>query len=105
MRRHKCSHTLTLCVEAKTACDGFADALKFITKPYESTRGLTTVISKRIWLVSQINLLCYYYLSGLRGLEVAFPPHGPREAGSNPAEVVEFLRTEKFGNEVLRKGL
>jgi hypothetical protein len=35
--------------------------------------------------------------SGLRGLEVAFPPHDPRDAGSNPAEVVEFLRTEKFG--------
>jgi hypothetical protein len=33
-------------------------------------------------------------LSGLRGLEVAFPPHDPRDAGSNPAEVVEFLRTE-----------
>jgi hypothetical protein len=45
------------------------------------------------------------YCSGLRGLEVAFPPHDPRDAGSNPAEVVEFLRTEKFGNEVLRKGL
>jgi hypothetical protein len=30
--------------------------------------------------------------SGLRGLEVAFPG----DAGSNPAEVVEFLRTEKF---------
>jgi hypothetical protein len=33
---------------------------------------------------------------GLRVLEVAFPPHDPRDAGSNPAEVVEFLRTEKF---------
>jgi hypothetical protein len=43
--------------------------------------------------------------SGLRGLEVAFPPHDPRDAGSNPAEVVEFFRAEKFGNEVLRKGL
>jgi hypothetical protein len=31
--------------------------------------------------------------SGLRGLGVTFPPHDP---GSNPAEVVEFLRTEKF---------
>jgi hypothetical protein len=35
-------------------------------------------------------------LSGLRGLEVTFPPHDPSDAGSNPAEVVEFLRTEKF---------
>jgi hypothetical protein len=34
--------------------------------------------------------------SGLRGLEVTFPPHDPSDAGSNPAEVVEFLRTEKF---------
>jgi hypothetical protein len=34
--------------------------------------------------------------SGLRGLEVAFPPHDPSYAASNPAEVVEFLRTEKF---------
>jgi hypothetical protein len=37
-----------------------------------------------------------YFYSGLRGLEVTFPPHDPRDAGSNPAEVVEFLRTEKF---------
>jgi hypothetical protein len=36
-------------------------------------------------------------LSGLRGLEVTFPPHDPSDAGSNPVEVVEFLRTEKFG--------
>jgi hypothetical protein len=35
-------------------------------------------------------------VSGLRGLEVAFPPHDPSDAGSKPAEVVEFLRTEKF---------
>jgi hypothetical protein len=40
-----------------------------------------------------------------RGLEVTFPPHDPSDAGSIPAEVVEFFRTEKFGNEVLRKGL
>jgi hypothetical protein len=38
-------------------------------------------------------------------LEVTFPPHDPTDAGSIPAEVVEFFRTEKFGNEVLRKGL
>jgi hypothetical protein len=35
-------------------------------------------------------------LSGLRGLEVTFPPHDPSDAGSNPAEVVELLRSEKF---------
>jgi hypothetical protein len=44
-------------------------------------------------------------ISGLHGLEVAFPPHDPSDAGSIPAEVVEFFRTEKFGNKVLRKGL
>jgi hypothetical protein len=52
--------------------------------------------------------LCYRSkerLVGLRGLEVAFPPHDPSDAGSIPAEVVEFFRAEKFGNEVLRKGL
>jgi hypothetical protein len=37
--------------------------------------------------------------SGLRGLEVTFPPHDPSDADSNPAEVVEFLR-----NEALREG-
>jgi hypothetical protein len=37
-----------------------------------------------------------FCLSGLRGLEVTFPPHDPSDAGSNPAEAVEFLRTEKF---------
>jgi hypothetical protein len=30
-------------------------------------------------------------LSGLRGLEVTFPPHDPSDAGSIPAEVVEFF--------------
>jgi hypothetical protein len=44
-------------------------------------------------------------LSGLRGLEVTFPPHDPSDAGSNPTEVVEFLRTEKFREQVLREGL
>jgi hypothetical protein len=43
--------------------------------------------------------------SGLRGLEVTFPPHDTSNAGSIPAEVVEFFRTEKFRNKVLRKGL
>jgi hypothetical protein len=43
--------------------------------------------------------------SGLRGLEVMFPPHDPSDAGSNPAEVIEFLRTEKFREQVLREGL
>jgi hypothetical protein len=32
-------------------------------------------------------------------------PHDPSDAGSNPAEVVEFLRTEKFREQVLREGL
>jgi hypothetical protein len=43
--------------------------------------------------------------SGLRSLEVAFPPHDSSDAGSNPAEVVEVLRTEKFREQVLREGL
>jgi hypothetical protein len=43
--------------------------------------------------------------SGLRSLEVTSPPHDSSDAGSNPAEVVEFLRTEKFREEVLWEGL
>jgi hypothetical protein len=42
------------------------------------------------------------YQSGLRGLEVTFPPHDP---SSNPAEVVEFLTMEKFREQVLREEL
>jgi hypothetical protein len=41
--------------------------------------------------------------SGLRSLEIAFPPHDSSNAGSNPAEVVEFLRTDKFREQVLRR--
>jgi hypothetical protein len=37
-------------------------------------------------------------MSGLRGREVTFPPHDPSDTGLIPAEVVEFFRTEKFGN-------
>jgi hypothetical protein len=48
-------------------------------------------------------ILCVAYCS-LRGLEVAFPPHDPSDAGSNLAEVIEFLRTEKFREQVLREG-
>jgi hypothetical protein len=43
--------------------------------------------------------------SVVRSLQVAFPPHDSSDAGSNPAEVVEFLRTEKFREQVLREGL
>ena len=43
-------------------------------------------------------------LSGLRGLDVTFPPHDSRFVGLNP-EVVEFLRAEKFREQVLREGL
>jgi hypothetical protein len=49
--------------------------------------------------------LAYSLNNGLRGLEVTFPPHDPSDAGSNPAEVIEFLRTEKFREQVLREGL
>jgi hypothetical protein len=49
-------------------------------------------------------------VSGLRSLEVPFPPHDSSDAGSNPSEVnpsevVEFLRTEKFREQFLREGL
>jgi hypothetical protein len=43
-------------------------------------------------------------LSGLRSLGVAFSPHDSSDAGSNPAEVVEFIRSEKFREQVLREG-
>jgi hypothetical protein len=33
------------------------------------------------------------------------PPHDSNDGGSNPAEVVEFLRMEKFRDQVLREGL
>jgi hypothetical protein len=44
-------------------------------------------------------------LTGLRGLQVTFPPHDPSDVGSNPVEVGEFLRTEKFREQVLWEGL
>jgi hypothetical protein len=34
-----------------------------------------------------------------------FPPHDSSDAGSNPAEVLEFLRMEKFREQVLQEGL
>jgi hypothetical protein len=37
--------------------------------------------------------------------DVTFPPHNSSDADSNQAEVVEFLRTEKFREQVLREGL
>jgi hypothetical protein len=46
-----------------------------------------------------------FVISDLRSLEVAFPPHDSSDAVSNPAEVVEFLRTEKFREQVLWEGL
>jgi hypothetical protein len=45
-----------------------------------------------VWCVNAFFLyMCFPVFSGLRGLEVTFPPHDPSDAGSNPAEVVEFL--------------
>jgi hypothetical protein len=44
-------------------------------------------------------------ISGLRSIGLTFLPHDSSDAGSNPAEVVEFLRTEKFREQVLREGL
>jgi hypothetical protein len=46
--------------------------------------------------VSSIFGMIILYYSGLRSLGVTFPPHDSSDVGSNPAEVVEFLRTEKF---------
>jgi hypothetical protein len=57
----------------------------------------------RIWIFQKCIVMSN--VVGLRCLEVAFLPHDPSDAGSIPAEVVEFFRAEKFGNEVLRKGL
>jgi hypothetical protein len=54
----------------------------------------------RSWNLSMV----YAGNSGLHSLEVVFPPHNSSDAGSNPAEV-EFLRTEKFREQVLREGL
>jgi hypothetical protein len=36
------------------------------------------------------------FQSGLRGLEVTFPPLAPSDAGSNPAEVVEIFKDGKI---------
>jgi hypothetical protein len=36
--------------------------------------------------VGSLKLVRSYHVSGLRSLEVAFPPHDSSDAGSNPAE-------------------
>jgi hypothetical protein len=69
----------------------------------ENRRILTQSVTYTYYTYT--NIYIYPTTSGLRGLEVAFPPHDPSDAGSNPAEVVEFLRTENFRDKVLRKGL
>jgi hypothetical protein len=43
--------------------------------------------------------------SGLRSIGVTFPPHDSSDVGSNPVEVVEFLRTEEFREQFLREVL
>jgi hypothetical protein len=68
------------------------------TRSYVVT--LSQLLFLRIWFICLVIIVS----SGLRGLEVTFPPYDPSDAGSIPAEVVEFF-TEKFGNKVLRKGL
>jgi hypothetical protein len=57
------------------------------------------------WCYTRSEASTMVNVSGLRGLEVTFPPHDPSDAGSNPTEVVQFLRTEKFRERVLREGL
>jgi hypothetical protein len=88
-----------------------------ITFPYSSLNihNMKQVrVSTKAWqfwrprfVVFRYEVGAYRYIKkvGLRRLEVAFPPHDPSDGGSIPAEVVEFFRAEKFGNEVLRKGL
>jgi hypothetical protein len=39
----------------------------------------------------------------VESLGVTFPPHDSSDAGSNPAEVVEFLRTKEFREQVLHR--
>jgi hypothetical protein len=69
------------------------------------TAALVVQCSDGVHTVQTLGLSVSYTWVGLRGLEVAFPPHDPSDADSIPAGVVEFFRAGKFGNEVLRKGL
>jgi hypothetical protein len=57
---------------------------------------------RRLEVQFKFTLFCTIYSSSL---EVDFPHHDLSDAGSNPADVVEFLRTEKFREQVLREGL
>jgi hypothetical protein len=58
-----------------------------------------------IFLLLQKLFITMALLNDLRSLGVRFPPHDSSDVGSNPAEVVEFLRTEKFREQILREGL
>jgi hypothetical protein len=52
-----------------------------------------------------IFLSCFSIFLHYLKIQPPFPPHDSSDAGSNPEEVVEFLRTEKFREQVLREGL
>jgi hypothetical protein len=67
---------------------------------YFSLSGYTPIINDLL-IINVKGLL----ISGLRSLGVTFPPHDSSDAGSNLAEVFEFLRMEKFREQVLREGL
>jgi hypothetical protein len=62
----------------------------FLLNRQDGKYNRNIIISDMWW---RVQIQC---LSGLRGLEVTFPLLDPSDAGSNPAEVVEFLRTEIF---------
>jgi hypothetical protein len=59
---------------------------------------------KLIPLNKQLNQL-HVASDVLRAVSVTFPPHDLSDAASNPAEIVEFLSTENFREQVLREGL
>jgi hypothetical protein len=63
---------------------------------YVMNIGMWTLKGGRHFNIRYIYVLKCPLLLIYRMWEVTFPPHDPSDAGSNPAEVVEFLRTEKF---------
>jgi hypothetical protein len=69
----------------------------FFFTPIRGNVGSDTKSEVKIeFLIEWLLVALKSQLSGLRSLGVTFPPHDSSDAGSNPAEFVEFLRTEKF---------
>jgi hypothetical protein len=60
-----------------------------------------TLVLNFIVIYHHRDSLYKYYSSSLG---VTFPPHDSSDTGSNLAEVVKFLRTEKFREKVLWEG-